>query len=344
MNLLLIVGFLTGNLYKFSHLSPLDVVVGMLWILKLPKILNRTNLLLKPILAFGIVGVISLLIALFQFEPAQVAVGAMYLLRWIVYSSLAGVIIQSIKVVPIVGIGTAILGIFQYLLFPDTRALTAFGWDPHYYRLVGTLLDPGFTGLILVLTLIFMVVNKYHKFWWAVVYVALALTYSRTSYLAFFTAFTWISIKKKTWKYFLFTLCLISVTVTVLPRWSDGEGVKLERTSTVWARIESWKTAWRIFTNNPIIGVGFNTYRYAQNASPQSHAGAGSDSSILLVMATTGIVGLIYYLKYLKSLWKIGENSLIISTSLVAILIHSWFLNSLFYPAVMLWIALLIPA
>ena len=321
----------------------LDLIVGTLWILKLPKILRRTNKLLKPILAFGIVGVISLLIASFRLSLSEITIGAMYLLRWLVYSSLAGVAIQSIKVLPVVGIGTAIIGILQYIIIPDVRFLEAWGWDPHYYRIVGIFLDPGFTGLILVLTLIFIVINNYHKFWWFVVYIALALTYSRASYLAFFTAFTWISYQKKNWRYCTMSLLILGLTIVILPRVSSGEGVKLERMSTVWARIASWKKAWEIFSDNPIIGVGFNTYRYAQKASPESHAGAGSDSSILLVMATTGIIGLLYYLKYLKALWKLSTQRLALSTSLIAIFIHSFFLNSLFYPAVMLWVALLIP-
>jgi len=321
----------------------LDLIVGTLWILKLPKILRRTNKLLKPILAFGIVGVISLLIASFRLSLSEITIGAMYLLRWLVYSSLAGVVIQSIKVLPVVGIGTAIIGILQYIIIPDVRFLEAWGWDPHYYRIVGIFLDPGFTGLILVLTLIFIVINNYHKFWWFVVYIALALTYSRASYLAFFTAFTWISYQKKNWRYCTMSLLILGLTIVILPRVSSGEGVKLERMSTVWARIASWKKAWEIFSDNPIIGVGFNTYRYAQKASPESHAGAGSDSSILLVMATTGIIGLLYYLKYLKALWKLSTQRLALSTSLIAIFVHSFFLNSLFYPAVMLWVALLIP-
>src|SRR3989344_8152007 len=94
----------------------LDLIVGTLWILKLPKILRRTNKLLKPILAFGIVGEISLLIASFRLSLSELTIGAMYLLRWLVYSSLAGVVIQSIKVLPVVGIGAAIIGILQYII------------------------------------------------------------------------------------------------------------------------------------------------------------------------------------------------------------------------------------
>lgn len=343
MNSVLILAFLAGNLVKFSHISPLDLVVGVIWVLHLPKIIERRHKLFKHIIGFGFVGVISLLISLNRFEASQIIVGAMYLLRFIVYSSLLGVIVQSNKVLFALGIGTALLGIFQYFLFPDIRDLTAFGWDPHYYRIVGTLLDPGFTGLILVLTLVFIVLNNYHKAWWLIVYLALALTYSRASYLAFFTAFTWISYQKKNWKYCIFSILILGLTIILLPRYSSGEGVKLERVSSVWARIESWKTAWKIFTLNPLIGVGFNNYRYAQKASPESHSGAGSDSSILLVMATTGVVGLVYYLKYIKKVWGFGKDNLIITSSLVAIFVHSWFLNSLFYPAIMLWVILLIP-
>lgn len=321
----------------------LDVIVAILWVLKLPKILKRTNKLLKPILAFGIVGVISLFVAGFRFSPAEITIGAMYLLRFLIYSSLSGVLVQSIKVIPVVGIGTAITGILQYIFIPDVRFLEYWGWDPHYYRIVGIFLDPGFTGLILVLTLVYLVINNYKKIWWVIVYLALALTYSRASYLAFFTAFTWISIQKKDWKYGVISILILGLTVVALPRHSSGEGVKLERLSTIYARIESWKKAWQIFSDNPLIGVGFNTYRYAQKASNESHAGAGSDSSLLLVMATTGILGLLFYLKYLKVLWKLSNKNLILSTSLIAILIHSVFLNSLFYPAVMLWLALLIP-
>ena len=138
--------------------------------------------------------------------------------------------------------------------------------------------------------------------------------------------------------YFLFTTFYFLSAA----RQSDGEGVKLERTYSVWARAESWKTAWNIFSQNPILGVGFNTYRYAQGASADSHAGAGVDSSLLLVLATTGIVGFVIYLKYLKYLWKLGENDLVLSASLVALFVHSLFLNSQFYPHVMLWISLLL--
>ena len=287
-------------------------------------------------------GIISLINAIWHFLPIQVLGGGTYLLRWLVYASFSNVKIQLFKLLPILGFGMVILGLGQYLLYPDIRNLFPLGWDLHYYRVVGTLLDPGFIGLIFVFTLIYLVLNNFHKFTWFLTYLALALTYSRSSYLAFFMAFSWIAFKRKSWKIFAATFCILLSTLFLLPRGSDGEGVKLERTSSVWARADSWKTAWNIFAQNPILGVGFNTYRYAQNASTDSHAGAGTDSSLLLVLATTGIVGFVFYLKYLKYLWRLGTNDLVLSASLIAVFVHSLFLNSQFYPHVMLWIALLL--
>lgn len=313
----------------------LDWIVFTLWVAYLPKI----N---KSILSFFWVGVISLLAALFRFSVPEVAIGGLYLLRWFVYASFSNLKIQLFKLLPILGFGMAILGLGQYLLYPDIRNLFPLGWDLHYYRVVGTLLDPGFIGLIFVFTLIYLYLNSFHRLTWVVTYLALALTYSRSSYLAFFIAFSWIAFKRKSWKMFITTFFLLLSTFFLLPRQSDGEGVKLERTYSVWARAESWKTAWNIFSQNPILGVGFNTYRYAQGASADSHAGAGVDSSLLLVLATTGIVGFVIYLKYLKYLWKLGENDLVLSASLVALFVHSLFLNSQFYPHVMLWISLLL--
>ena len=313
----------------------LDWIVFTVWIFYLP----RVN---KHILSFFLVGVASLLMALFRFSVPEVLIGGLYLLRWLVYSTLSNVKIQLFKLLPMLGMGMVILGVGQYLLFPDIRALFPLGWDLHYYRVVGTLLDPGFIGLIFVFTLIYLFLNNFHKLTWVFTYLTLALTYSRSSYLAFLVGFSLIAYKRKSFKIFLGCLLLLLSTITVLPRQSDGEGVKLERTSSVWARAESWKTAWNIFIQNPILGVGFNTYRYAQNASAESHAGAGTDASLLLVLATTGIIGFIFYAKYLKYLWKLGENDLVLSASLMAVFVHSFFLNSQFYPHVMLWIALLL--
>jgi O-antigen ligase len=144
-------------------------------------------------------------------------------------------------------------------------------------------------------------------------------------------------------------ILLLGITLIVLPRSPDGEGVKLERTSSIQARIQNWRNSLIIIRDHPIFGVGFNTYRYAQRAYGftdtskwlQSHAGAGADSSLLFVTATAGVFGLLAYLWYLRSLNQLRTPNSELQVVLVALLVHSLFLNSLFYPSVMLWLALL---
>ena len=38
-------------------------------------------------------------------------------------------------------------------VYPDLRNLWYLGWDPHYYRVFATLLDPNYVGILLVLTI-----------------------------------------------------------------------------------------------------------------------------------------------------------------------------------------------
>lgn len=342
----LIISFVLGNLYKFSffspdvHLSFLDIVVFSITLITFPPKLAKYHYLSTPILVFFILAFISLLLALPVYGWQAVLVGGMYLARWLVYSLFFASIVQLIKssqikkILLTMGILTAILGLAQYLVFPDIRSLAVSEWDPHYYRVVGTFLDPGFTGLILVFTLILL---ENVSFWWVITYLALALTYSRASYLAFLVSMAYLAWKKKGWKFFFQILLLFTVTVTILPRAPDGEGVKLERTNSIQARIDSWTTAWKIYAQHPVVGAGFNVYRYAQGASLKSHAGAGADSSLLFVAATTGTLGLLAYLWYLKRLSQFPISSFYFP----ALLVHSLFLNSLFYPAVMVWMSLL---
>lgn len=355
MNLLLVISWLWGNLYKFSffssdvHLSLLDIVVFLIFIFSTKKILNIYRPLIVPITSFTLVALLSLIIGTFRFGVNAGLIGSFYLIRWIIYTTLFVTLGSRIQITKlrILGMGTVIMGILQYALYPDIRSLTVAEWDPHYYRVVSTFLDPGFTGIIIVFTLILFTLKPLRNrvlnlLVWFVSYITLALTYSRASYLAFLVAFAWISWYKKSWKLFVGIALLFVVTIFVLPTSPGGEGVKLERTSTILARIDNWKNTIFIFGKNPILGVGFNTYRYAQGVNLVSHSGAGADSSLLFVAATTGIIGLLAYLWYLRRLYTLNPVAYTLQATIVALLVHSLFLNSLFYPAVMLWIALLV--
>lgn len=355
---LLILAFSVGNLYKFNFFSPdvhvslLDITMAVLALINFRAYLNlKSSPLFKPIIVFTSVALLSLTISGFHYGFHAQLVGLMYLVRWLFYSTF---FIAAIKLrlpkntLLILGLCITILSLGQYFIFPDVRSLAATDWDLHFYRVVGTLLDPGFTGLILVFTLIFITTRSpfnrlINLISWSTCYLALALTYSRSSYLAFLVSMTYIAWKRKSAKFIAGILILFAVTVYLLPRASSGEGVKLERTNSINTRVINWLRALTIFQDHPILGVGFNTYRYAQNEYGYetgekwlvSHAGAGADSSLLFIAATTGLVGLAAYTYYLYHL----RSSIYY---LIPLLIHSLFLNSLFYPAVMLWMALLV--
>ena len=101
-----------------------------------------------------------------------------------------------------------------------------------------------------------------------------------------------------------------------------------------------------VWQTSPVVGVGFNAYRYAkyqqgilnEEGLLESHSGAGADSSILFVLATTGVVGLMAYLNLGFNLWKYAAGNILFKTSLLGIIAHSFFNNTLFYPWAMEWL------
>ena len=327
--------------------------------------------LTKPIFLFLMIAIISLIVNSSRLSIRELFVSGLYLLRWIVYAGLYFVLIDlkdrfnylkwssMVNYLIVLGAMTAIFGLVQYLIWPDIGFLEVFGYDPHYFRLVGTFFDPGFVGIILVLTLILLVVSNWEKIGifklknlpvhclLFTLYCSLALTYSRSSYLAYLMGMGVIAFIKKAPRFFLIILFIGALTLLILPRQSGGEGIRLERTSTIQARAGSWRNALIISRDHPLIGVGFNAFRYAQRDYgflkerwQESNAGAGADSSLLFVLATTGIIG---FLTYLGIWWKILRiGNLTILASALAILIHSLFLNSLFYPWVMAWMWILL--
>jgi len=371
LSVLIVLAFLFGNYFKPSFISPdirisfLDLVVGLVWILAAAKnyhdLVNnfRCHILSKPLIVFICISWFSLFISGRVYGQTALLVGGLYLVRFAAYSLLFVPLstfithTQSGNLLRVVGFSLVFTGILQYAFLPDIRFLNVSDWDPHYYRVVGTLLDPGYQGLLLVFTLLIFTQNLvrfplFHSISWAVTYLTFAFTYSRSSFLSFISGFALVSLFKKSWRYFLSAVLLISVTMLILPRISDGEGVKLERVSTIQARLVNWGNSLTIFSDHLILGVGFNTYRYAQKSYnfisgpnwQSSHGGAGADSSLLFVAATTGIFGLAAYVWYLFSLWKISLGHIAFRSGLVALFVHSWFLNSLFYPFVLVWLAL----
>jgi len=237
-------------------------------------------------------------------------------------------------------IANVVFGIFQYFVWPDATFFKILEWDPHLYRLISTFFDPTFTGLIYLLFLIYLFLNyPKQKLLIAIVYLALALTYSRSTYLAFISAFSFIAFVKKNPKILITAVILIIFTVILLPRF-NGEGTKLERNSSIIAKIHNYQQGVALFSQSPFIGTGYNFLPIIRSDIKQnSHAIGGFDGSLLTLLITNGILGFPSFIIGLFILFK--QGNLFRKTAILTILVHSVFANSLLYPWVLLFLYLI---
>ena len=119
-------------------------------------------------------------------------------------------------------------------------------------------------------------------------------------------------------------------------------------------RLGTWQQGLTLFQHHPILGTGFNAYKFALKQNNlandqflQSRGATSNDSSLLHVASTTGVIGLITYIFFLFSLfltgWKNKTNpyGLVLISGLVGLLAQSFFINNLFYPFIFLWIILI---
>lgn len=229
-----------------------------------------------------------------------------------------------------------IFGLIQYFIWPNFTYFDSLNWDPHLFRLVSTFFDPTFTGLIFLMLIITLFIQNFSIYYLIIPYIALSLTYSRSSLLSFIVAFTYISAKLKKPKIFFISLFILIITIFVLPR-LEGEGTKLERTSSIKAKIENYRQGIELYKKSPLIGFGYNNLEYVRSyLKPDSHSNSGFDGSLLTILTTTGIVGLILFCLGLKHYFY--SSDLLHKTLLITILIHSLFSNSLLYPWTILFL------
>jgi O-antigen ligase len=285
------------------------------------------------------------------FGSPLVAVGGLYLLRLWAYAAFF-VLVWNISrqeeerkrlfnLLLGISCAVAIFGWFQYVFYPDVRALLEWGWDEHLYRLVGTFLDPTFTSIILVFGFILALAKK--KTGLALFFLlTVAFTYARAGYLALLAGSLAILAARHKVNSFLFVALALLTILIILPR-PAGEGVKLARTNSILARFENYGQTIGIFAKSPLLGVGYNNFCLARNVylgdtETASHACSGSDASLLLILATTGVLGLLVFGKLVLEIFR-GIQADIYGTAFIgssmALAVHGIFANSYFYPWVM---------
>jgi len=378
--ILLLIFFPFGELIRFSLgnniiLKPLDIISALTLIISSFLYLKNKEWrrsLKWYFFFFPLIGLFSLVINSYWLKPTEFLVSFLYLLRWVSYMSIFFAVIQTgkefrnkiISLLFIDGGLVVLIGFSQYFFYPNLKNLFYLGWDDHLYRLFSSFLDPNFAGAFFVLYLIFVAGFLFIKgskntrnimiksIILIVTLIATFLTYSRSALIMLIaTGVTFFSLLQKK-KFILYLFLIIGVFILVISPFFYVENIDIFRLHSSFARLVDIQKGITIFKDHPLIGVGFDSYRYAQikyhyefniASNPIVHSAAGTDNSFIFILATTGIVGLLAYL-YMwyqlgKKAWKIKNRfSIIFLTSLIGLFIDSFFNNSLFYAEIMIWL------
>lgn len=367
--LIITAGIISGQLIKIpllgsGGLSILDLVIICFCIFGLVK--KKFHLVKPPIsilsaLVFISISTISLVFSPINLMFSEYLISFSYIIRfsiyilfaWVIYSNSIGNFQEEIHNILISsGFGLATLGLLQFIFLPNLGFLSKQGWDPHYFRTVSTFLDPNFAGSFFALTLLLLISKKATKtttVFFVVTFLALLTTFSRSSYLMFLAGGLSLSFFKKSKGSMLIVIILFLVLLLGFKIYTQliSKPKNIDRGQSASFRFNSWQQGLIIFQKYPVLGAGFNAYKYAVKELKlgdqqflQSHGATSNDSSLLFVASTTGVVGLISYLFFLISIiWK--TKNYILIAAILGLLVHSIFSNSLFYLPILLWLLLI---
>lgn len=252
-----------------------------------------------------------------------------------------------------------------FVVLPDFAQLAVLGWDPHYYRLTGTWLDPNYFGSFLAILFSFFLAmlhkqwpNKARRWYLLVLLTALWLgiyfTVSRSALVTALAGSLAVSMFIS-WRYVAVVAVIFVLTLSfpsrLQERFSYGvsfdSGVRIEDPTTD-ARLASWQRAITIGLESPVFGVGYNYYQPAQarilgSASEDlavNRSSSGSDSSLLNIFATTGLIGLLpflfFWLRTAARLFSARKDAFVLGAFgvLAAWAVSSFLNNTLFYPLI----------
>ncbi|HET7187962.1 MAG TPA: O-antigen ligase family protein [Gemmatimonadaceae bacterium] len=333
-------------------------------------------------LLFAALGGISAVLSVpkYGLSAFELLASTAYLARWVVYLGIYVVVINVVRsddvmtlwhtleatmlVFAAFGIIQAIfIPHFAQVVYPESRVWI--DWDEQGNRLVSTVLEPNIAGGMIILTLIVQLAQlaggERVALWKpSLMFAAQVATLSRSSFVALFVAGVIILAVRGVSRRMLRFGALIGVAIAAaspkLIQYAQAY-TKLEVDASAMTRVTNWLRAIRVFADNPIIGVGFNTFGYVGESygwPRKGLAGNSTDGGLLFIAVMTGVVGLTLYLWMLaavvhrcRRVWRDQATSQAfrslavgIGAATVAICVQSFFVNSLLTVFVMepLWI------
>lgn len=305
LTLILSLGF--GQLLRFDYLGvPLylhDALVLLLIPLlllhnrpRLRQLLPRSSWIFLAGLTVGWVRALTL------YSPHLLLRPSLYTLRLLAYLALYQGLKLARVTVPrplllLSGLVTLSLGLSQYLLLPDMRLFAYLGWDDHLNRLVLPHYDPTYTGAMLSMFLLLVSPRSLPLI--ASSLVAILLTYSRSIWLSLVAT---VILLAKNRGLTLITLCCLLVTsIWLLPK-RFGEGNNLLRTYSLTSRLSTDMAYLRRYDLDLLVGRGYNTLPLDETPKAIPNHQTGPNNSYLLLLATSGVLGLVGWLNFLRSL------------------------------------------
>ncbi len=334
-------------------------------------------------LAFASVGGLSTVASVVRFDLSAVELlfSLAYLARWLFVFGLYLVVVNCVRASEVERIWTwleravmlfaafgilqaALLPDFAFIVYPDARPYL--DWDPQGHRLVSTLLDPNFSGMLLATILLVQAGRMAFGVpvpAWRVLLVAtaLVLTLSRSSILATLVGVVVIlGVRGTSRRLWITGAALTAGAVITSPWWVpfalSFNKFAIDDPSGLY-RLIQWGWALIILMDHPITGVGFNAYGFVHQRyvfSSSTPATFGLDGGLLFVAVMTGLLGLAIFCLLLASVvrtaragWEsrdvapelrgiaLGAGALVPAAT-----VHSMFANTLLYVPLLhiLWI------
>ena len=220
-----------------------------------------------------------------------------------------------------------IIGLFQLVFYPvaydwyDVFYKFGFYWptpDPHHDRLLSTYFDPNYLASCLVIPIAICLAqllrlnnkNKIKKIELlieiAFFFVAILLTKSRSGIVGFGVAIIafciLFGVRRKTSMYTYITFAIIIFTFMFMFLFSNISVFERIRNfssdPSAQHRFDSWSISIQYLKDSNFIGIGYNmlgAYKSIIGEEVGRAASYGMDSSLLFILATTGIVGFVIF-------------------------------------------------
>lgn len=247
---------------------------------------------------------------------------------------------------------------FAQVVYPDSRVYIDF--DEQGHRLVSTVLEPNMAGAMIMLVLLVQLAqlaggSSVSSWKPLVLFAGVLATLSRSTMLGLLTGLAIILVVRGVSRRIVRGAAMLGVLLLVaapsLLRFAATYN-KLKIDGSALTRIASWLRAIRIFSDHPVLGIGFNTLAFVQERYGYLRLGNGTysvDGGLLFVALMTGLLGLAVYVGILsivirrcrlvwQSRWASADERAIstgIAAGTVALCVHSLFVNSLFTSFVM---------